>query len=66
MEDNFPNLQNLLQDLSELITKMREDYNCHLANKLKNPQSSPKTFWIILKTFLQWEHNTINTSNYSQ
>ena len=41
--DNFCNLHNLLQDLSELIPK-RKDYNHHLANKLNNPQSSPKTF----------------------
>ena len=51
MGGNFSNCQNLLQDLSELITKRKENYNCHLANKLNDPQSSPKTFWKILKTF---------------
>ena len=48
---NFSNLENLSQDLLELITKKKEDYNRHLANKLNDPQSSPKTFWKILKTF---------------
>ena len=48
---NFSNLQNLSQDLSELITIRKEDYNRHLASKLNDPQSSPKTFWKILKTF---------------
>ena len=51
MGANFPNFQNLSQDLSELIRKRKEDYNRHLANKLNDPQSSPKTFWKILKTF---------------
>ena len=37
MGDNFSNLQNLLQDLSELITKRKEDYNHQLANELNNP-----------------------------
>ena len=49
MGGNFFNLQKLSQDLSELITKRKEDYNCHLANKLNDPQSSPKIFWKILK-----------------
>ena len=44
MDDNFSNLQNLSQDLSEPITIRKEDFNCHLANKLNDPQSSPKTF----------------------
>ena len=51
MGDNFSNLQKLLQDFSEVITKRKEDYNPHNANKLNNPQSSQKTFWKILKTF---------------
>ena len=51
MGGNFSHLQNLSQDLSELITKRKEDYNRHLVNKLNNPQSSLKTFWKILKTF---------------
>ena len=51
MGGNFSNLQNLSQDLSELITKEKEDYNCHLVIKLNDPQSSPKTFLKILKIF---------------
>ena len=51
MDANFCNPQNLSQDISELITKRKEDYNHHLANKLNNTQSSPKGFWKILKTF---------------
>ena len=50
MGDNFCKLQNLYRDLSELITKRKEDFN-HLDNKLNDPQSSPKTFWNIPKTF---------------
>ena len=49
--DNFSSLQILSQALSELITKRKEDYNHNLANILNNPQSSPKTFWKIFKTF---------------
>ena len=37
MGDNFPNLHNLSQDLSELIPKKKEDYNLHLAIKLNHP-----------------------------
>ena len=37
MGANFSNLQNLSQDLSELITKRKEDYNRHLFNKLNDP-----------------------------
>ena len=33
------------------MTITKEDYNHHLANKLNDPQSSPKTFWKILGTF---------------
>ena len=51
MSANFSNLRNLSQGLSELITERKEDYNRHLANKLNDPQSFPKTFWKILKTF---------------
>ena len=49
MSDNFPNLRNLLQDLSELKTKRKEDYNRYLANKLNDPLSSPETFWKIFE-----------------
>ena len=42
MDDNFSNLQNLSQDLSELITKREEDCDCHLANKLKDPNHTQK------------------------
>ena len=51
MGSNFSNLQKLSQELSELITKRKEDYNRHLANELNEPQLSPKTFWKILETF---------------
>ena len=51
MGGNFSNLQKLSQELSEVITNRKEDYNRHLGNKLNDPQSSPKTFWKILKTF---------------
>ena len=44
MDSNFSNLQKLSQELSELITKRKEDYSCHLAHKLNDYQSSPKTF----------------------
>ena len=48
MGDNFSNLQNLSKELSKLTTKRKEDYNHYLVN---NSQSSPNTFWKILKTF---------------
>ena len=51
MGDNFSNLQNLSKELSKLTTKRKEDYNHYLVNKFNNSQSSPNTFWKILKTF---------------
>ena len=51
MGSNFSNLQKLSQELSELTTKRKEDYNRHLANELNERQLSPKNFWKILKTF---------------
>ena len=39
MGDNFSSLWNLSQDLSKLITKRKENYNRHLANKLNDTQS---------------------------
>ena len=51
MGGNFSNLQNLSKELSKLTTKRKEDYNHYLVNKFNNPQSSPNTFWKILKTF---------------
>ena len=41
MGANLSTLQNLSQDLSELITKKKEDYDSHLDNKLNDPQSFP-------------------------
>ena len=42
MGSNFSNFQKLSNELSDLITKRKEDYNRHLANKLNDPRSSPK------------------------
>ena len=44
-------LQNIIKELSELISTRKNDYSLHLTNKLIDPATSSKKFWSIFKTF---------------
>ena len=49
---DFAVLNSLTQDISDAIKSSKLKYYEHLANKLNNPKTAPKTYWKILKTFL--------------
>ena len=49
---DFAVLNSLTQDMSEAITSCKLKYYEHLANKLNDPKTAPKTYWKILKTFV--------------
>ena len=38
-------LQTIVNDVSKIIDKRKNNYNCHLASKLNNPPKSAKTYW---------------------
>ena len=40
-----------IMNVSEDISKSKEQYCDCLAKKLNNPMTSPKTYWAIMKTF---------------
>ena len=48
---DYMKLPNQINELSELISTRKDDYNLHLANKLIDPTISFTTYWSILKTF---------------
>ena len=50
-ENDYFKLQIAINDVSEIIDKRRNDYNCHLASKLNTPKANAKTYWSILKSF---------------
>ena len=50
-ENDYIKLQIAINDVSEIIDKRKNDYNCHLASKLNNLKTSAKTYWSILKSF---------------
>ena len=49
---NFAVLNSLTEDISDAITCYKLKYYKHLANKLNDPKTTPKTYWKILKTFV--------------
>ena len=54
-------LQIAISDVSEIIDKRKNDYNCHLALKLNNPKTSVKTYWSILKSFIAGKNTTYSS-----
>ena len=48
----FQNLQFLQSILNSLIEKSKLKYYAHLSKKLLDPGTSPKSYWSILKAFL--------------
>ena len=49
---DFTVLNSLTQDISDAITSSKLKYYEGLANKLNDPKTAPKTYWKILKTFV--------------
>ena len=47
---DYIELQNSIE-VSEAIPKNKEQYHDCKARKLNNPETSPKTYWAIVKTF---------------
>ena len=45
------NFKDQLKRVCDDIFKSKEQYYDYLAKKLNNPWTSPKTYWVILKTF---------------
>ena len=41
----------LTSELSSIISQRKDEYFCHLAKRLNDPQTNAKTYWSILKTF---------------
>ena len=58
---DYTELQRSNEDVSEDISKSKEQYHDCLAKKLNNPKTSLKTCWAIMKTF----YNGKKTSNSS-
>ena len=44
-EQNLIILNLVVNDVSEIIDKRKNDYNYHLASNLNNPKTSAKTYW---------------------
>ena len=47
-------VEDLRIEISNLITKSKEKHYQRINAKLNDPSLSNKTYWSILKTFLQW------------
>ena len=48
--DAYLKLQAISTELSEMISKRKEDYYRMLSDKLDDPHTSAKSYWSILKT----------------
>ena len=48
---DYIELQRFIEEVSEDISRSKEQYYNYLAKKLNNPKTSPKTYWAIMKTF---------------
>ena len=51
-KSGFTVLNSLTQDISEAITSSNLKYYEGLANKLNDHKTAPKTYWKILKAFV--------------
>ena len=45
-------MNKITTELPTIIFQRKGDYYCQLANKLNDPKTNAKTYWFILKTFL--------------
>ena len=41
----------LTSELSSIISQRKDEYSCHLAKKLNEPETNAKIYWPILKIF---------------
>ena len=48
---DYIELQKSIEEVPEAILKSKEQYHDCIAKKLNNPETSPKTYWAILKRF---------------
>ena len=48
--DAYLQLQTISTELSEMISKRKDEYHCQLSNKLNDPEMSSKAYRSILKT----------------
>ena len=48
---NFDVMNELISELSSIISQRKNEYYSRLAKKLNDPQSNARTYWSILKTF---------------
>ena len=49
---DYTSLNALTLDISNAISSSKLKYHERLANKLNDPKTAPKTYWAILKTFV--------------
>ena len=61
-KQDFQCLQSPIHDVLNTICKRKSDYFNQLAQKLIDPTTSSKTFWSILRTFINGKKNTSNTT----
>ena len=51
-QTDYVRLQLISNSLAETIRSSEERFSCKLSTKLANPSTSSKTYWSILKTFV--------------
>ena len=51
-QNNYEQLQLISNSLTETIRSSKEKFYCKLSTKLANPSTSSKSYWSILKTFV--------------
>ena len=49
---HYLQLQNAISEGSVAISRWKDDYHSRLAQKLSDPNASSKTYWSVLKRFL--------------
>ena len=54
IQNDYLKLQTAI-NVSEIIDKRKNDYDCHLASSLNSPKISAKTYSSILKSFYSGE-----------
>ena len=49
---DYKKLHDIVNALSQIISKRKQEYYDQLSKKLNDPLTSPKAYWSILKTFI--------------
>ena len=57
-ENEYLKLQTAINDVSEIIDKRKNDFNCHLASKSNNPKTYAKTIGQFLSHFIAGNNTT--------